>query len=352
MNINLTCVINETSYGLVSSYILSGLMKRSKNVSLFPIYRVSPAYNKFIEHINKGIENARLFDHNAVSLRIFPQYEMGQHVGKKKIGFPIFELDSLSDIEVHNLKYLDKIIVATKWAKNVIQKYMTVPVGLVPLAYDSDYFYHTKENRKDGPFIFTLVGKFENRKNQKQTIEAFNKAFTGKDDVELHLLCMHVDKNIEKIYGERIIPYIKNCPISYKIKLYPLQFISPIELNKIYNLTDCFILPSHGEGWGLPLMEALACGCHCITTNITGQTEYIDNTIALLLEPIGRECAYDGIYYRENLDWPTFNTDQIVEYMRYAYNNFKGKVNNGGIEKVKTFTWENTISHLEKELTL
>ena len=115
-------------------------------------------------------------------------------------------------------------------------------------------------------------------------------------------------------------------------------------------MTDCFIMPSHGEGWCFPLTEALACGCHCIASNVTAQTEYIDNKIALLIEPIGRESAYDGIYYTSNFEWPTFSTDQIIDYMRYAYTNFKGKTNYLGIEKMKQFTWKNHAKNLAKEL--
>jgi hypothetical protein len=351
MNLNFSAPINPTSYGLVSSYILTYLEIRKHFVSLFPIGDIQPIYQKFGKAVQAGINNSKQFDHSAPSLRIFHQFSMGQHVGKlQKIGFPIFELEYLHDFEIHHLKYLDKILVASKWAKNVINQYMDIPVGVVPLGVDTDYFFPMKINDDNRPFIFLCVGKYEKRKNQEQIIEAFGKAFSNKDDVELHFLGMNLNKQVNQMYEQRMAPIIQNCPISYKIKQHNSQFIPPEELHRMYCITDCFILPSRGEGWAMPLLEALACGCHCIASNVTGQTEYLTDKISLLVDPIGKEPALDGIYFHGQGEWYTFSTDQIVEHMRYAYNNFKGKMNKPGVDAAREFTWMNTVEQLEKEI--
>jgi len=51
----------------------------------------------------------------------------------------------------------------------------------------------------------------------------------------------------------------------------------------LYHAADAFVLPTHGEGWGLPLMEAMASGLPTIATNWGGQTEFMnkDNSIVL-----------------------------------------------------------------------
>jgi glycosyltransferase involved in cell wall biosynthesis len=36
---------------------------------------------------------------------------------------------------------------------------------------------------------------------------------------------------------------------------------------RMYSSVDAFVLASHGEGWGLPYMEAMAMGLPCIATN-------------------------------------------------------------------------------------
>lgn len=42
------------------------------------------------------------------------------------------------------------------------------------------------------------------------------------------------------------------------------------EMPNLYKSADCFVLPTHGEGWGLPTMEAMAMGLPTITTNWGG----------------------------------------------------------------------------------
>ena len=48
---------------------------------------------------------------------------------------------------------------------------------------------------------------------------------------------------------------------------------TPPALAALYNAADVFVLPSMGEGFGIPLVEAQACGCPVITTDYTAQAE-------------------------------------------------------------------------------
>jgi glycosyltransferase involved in cell wall biosynthesis len=47
----------------------------------------------------------------------------------------------------------------------------------------------------------------------------------------------------------------------------------------LYTEADAFVLPTRAEGWGLPIIEALACGLPVITTNYSGQTEYLSSIV-------------------------------------------------------------------------
>ncbi len=50
---------------------------------------------------------------------------------------------------------------------------------------------------------------------------------------------------------------------------------TPPALAALYNAADVFVLPSMGEGFGIPLVEAQACGCPVITTDFTAQAELV-----------------------------------------------------------------------------
>merc|ERR1712061_937271 len=56
------------------------------------------------------------------------------------------------------------------------------------------------------------------------------------------------------------------------------------QLPSLYHAADAFVLPSHGEGWGLPTMEAMASGLPTIATGWGGQTEYMHSGNSFLLD--------------------------------------------------------------------
>eukprot|EP00300_Choanocystis_sp_HF-7_P006076 c14464_g1_i1.p1 GENE.c14464_g1_i1~~c14464_g1_i1.p1 ORF type:complete len:493 (+),score=57.82 c14464_g1_i1:22-1479(+) len=56
------------------------------------------------------------------------------------------------------------------------------------------------------------------------------------------------------------------------------------EMRDLFWISDAFVLPSRGEGWGLPVAEAMASGTLTICTNYSGPTEYANATNSLLLQ--------------------------------------------------------------------
>ncbi len=85
-----------------------------------------------------------------------------------------------------------------------------------------------------------------------------------------------------------------------------------------YNSADLFVWPSLYEGFGLPPVEAMACGCPVVTSNVTSIPEVVDNA-ALLCDP------YD----------PT----DIAEKMDIALSMDRQQLVQKGLERVAQFTW-------------
>lgn len=53
------------------------------------------------------------------------------------------------------------------------------------------------------------------------------------------------------------------------------QELDEIEMPRLYAAADAFVLPTRGEGWGLPIMEAMAMGLPTIATNWSGPSEFM-----------------------------------------------------------------------------
>jgi len=170
-----------------------------------------------------------------------------------------------------------------------------------------------KKYRLKTPFFF-YAGSLSPRKNMVNLIKAFITIkdsiphviyFTGGEswlDTEVH--DMITANNLQ----ERIIK---------------LGFISEEELVIMYNLADCYLYPSLYEGFGLPILEAQACGCPVITSNASSCPE----------------VAGDGALYVDPR-----NTDDIATAMLRVVKDKKLKQSliASGSKNCRRFTWEKT----------
>ena len=74
-------------------------------------------------------------------------------------------------------------------------------------------------------------------------------------------------------------------------RIIKLGFISEEDLVMMYNLADCYLYPSLYEGFGLPILEAQACGCPVITSTVSSCPE-VAGTGALYVDPL--DCRRHG----------------------------------------------------------
>jgi hypothetical protein len=154
----MTAPINPTSYGLCSSHILKEMTKLGHRISLFPIGQVQPAYDEFVPALQQGLENAKMFDPKAISLRKYHQFDMAQHVGTPKVGFTVFELNRLKDQELHHLSTLDLVISPTEWQKDIVSKSIKDSKNaVVELGVDTSVFKPYNMEKANRPFTLLCV---------------------------------------------------------------------------------------------------------------------------------------------------------------------------------------------------
>lgn len=119
------------------------------------------------------------------------------------------------------------------------------------------------------PYIF-IVGNRKLHKNEDRALRAFAQA--------------DIDKNIHVLFSgkpsDQLVNTAKELQIEDRVKF--LGRLSEDELASTYKGALCLLFPSLYEGFGLPVIEAMACGTPVITSNTTSLVEIANNSCELI----------------------------------------------------------------------
>ena len=107
------------------------------------------------------------------------------------------------------------------------------------------------------------------------------------------------------------------------------SYVSDNELMMLYNECDVFVYPSLYEGFGLPPLEAMACGAPVITSNTSSLPEVVGNA-GVMVNPDNTEELCEAIY-------AVVGNNSLSEKMRKK-----------SLERAKLFSWEKSARQLLK----
>ncbi|MCF7854795.1 MAG: glycosyltransferase family 4 protein [Candidatus Pacebacteria bacterium] len=201
---------------------------------------------------------------------------------------------------------------------------------VIPLAITND-FQPVKEQQKLEdirhayklpPQFILFVGQLEPKKNIPTLIRAFAelKAFT-----ELpHKLVLAGGRGWHFDGIERAL---RKCGASNDILF--TGFVPGEDLPALFSLADLFVFPSFCEGFGIPPLEAMACGTPVVTSNATSLPEVVGKAALLLDEPA--------------------DSKELARLMQRGLTdkNLRSELITRGQERAKQFTWEKTAQATE-----
>lgn len=108
---------------------------------------------------------------------------------------------------------------------------------------------------------------------------------------------------------------------SAKIIFAENQILKQYELGVLYKSADCFVLPTRGEGWGMPILEAMACGLPVIATNWSSQRDFMNESNALPLDVEKLVLAEAKCPYYKGFKWAQPSYEHLRERMRWVFEN-------------------------------
>ena len=123
-------------------------------------------------------------------------------------------------------------------------------------------------------FVFLAVAEPHYRKQLDKLCEVYCETFKGKTDVCLLLKTRVADINVG--FEQDIRPVLSSLLLKYGSQMPQIKLITTKikDLASLYNACDAFVLPTVGEGWGMPFLEALACEKIVIAPNYGGQLNF------------------------------------------------------------------------------
>lgn len=362
MKINVCGVPFGTSgYAAHTRGLTKGLIELGADVALEPF--AFPAGNWKLmcpEVLHKSIETNYARENNVViNLPEYSQVKSGDRC-KSLHQYAIFEGSQIPKYwaETLNRDYVTSVLVASEHNKQAVQNAgVEKKINVIPHGYDEKIYKPKPTQRADDTFKFLFVGGWKDgerdRKGLDILLRAYTEEFKPNEKVDLT-----VKINLAYCPPEQVHSNI------LKLNLKPSQERRPVlitgykdvtraeytdeDIVNLYNTHDCFVMPSKAEAFGLPVLEAMACGIPAITTNYGGQLDFVNKDNGYLLDVEEMRQATGEFYLYEQAKWAQPSQKHLQQLLRYAFDN-QNEVKQKGQAALKTaqnYTWKNSAEKL------
>ena len=175
---------------------------------------------------------------------------------------------------------------------------------------------------REKKYIFSLCA-LEPRKNLIRAVKAFI-TFVEKNNIQNIVWVMgggQYEKFSEQIKRETLKPELCDKHIVYA------GYVEDGDLPALYSNAEWFVFTSQYEGFGLPPLEAMQCGCPVITSNNSSLPEVVGNAGLMI-------------------DWDS-DEQHVEAYEKYYFNKELWEENRKkGLEKARLFSWKKTADEM------
>lgn len=207
------------------------------------------------------------------------------------------------------------IITDSNYVKEDIKKTYNIDEVSISTIYAAHSLKFKRENTINKQKVVLAVSSIDPRKNLLRTIEAFKIINTDYKLIIVgssHKSFSKVDLDVEKLKSHNI---------------FFTGYISDEKLVELYNSAEVFVYPSLFEGFGIPPLEAQACGTPCIVSNKTSLPEVYGDSVIY--------CNPESV-------------DSIATSIEYLLRNreVRKKLQEKGLENTKKYSWDNSSLEL------
>ena len=222
-----------------------------------------------------------------------------------------------------------RILTVSEASKRDIIRFLNVPPEKIVVVYNAidepfrvtpseEAIARVRERYQLDHRFVLYVGNIKPHKNLVRLIEAFDRLRKcGFDELTLLIIGDEISK----------LPALRRAVHSHKLHRHVrfLGYLPDDTLAILYRLAAVFVFPSLSEGFGLPPIEAMACGAPVVTSNVSSLPE-VTGGAAVLVDPYDVESIADGIVR-------VLSNPALREELRVK-----------GIARAREFSWERSVS--------
>lgn len=244
-----------------------------------------------------------------------------RNCGAYKIGFTMLEVDGFPDEWVAQANRMDEVWTPTSFNRDgMLRCGVTTPIRVMPLGVDVHHFHPEVKSfpSPDGDFVFLSSFEWGERKAPELLLSVFNEAFRANEPVALVCKVNNRDASVDlaaevealrlKPWGGRIV-FIHNRELPYE------------QLGSLYRSANCYVSAGRGEGWDMPLMEAMACGLPTIATDWGAHCDFVHEGISFPLRVESTIPAVARCPYYDGFSWADPEREHLRELLRYVFEN-------------------------------
>jgi glycosyltransferase involved in cell wall biosynthesis len=199
-------------------------------------------------------------------------------------------------------------------------------------------------------FNFLSIFEWTQRKGPEILLRAFLSEFKADEDVALILKVYArpdpradiLPRLLQLVEREAGVPLEKAPPI-----IVLPGFMRNEDVPRLYRAADAFVLPSRGEGWGRPYMEALASECPVIATRWSGQLDFLHDANSYLIDcKVVQAPPNIDVELYAGHGWAEPDFDQLRRTMRHVFTHrdeAKQRASQGRREMVERWDWDVVI---------
>ncbi len=342
-----------SGYAQENLMIVSALLNAGKAVRIDPMGPQHDSGNLLTKQMRLALEFAKLQSielTRGVYFQSMPAHDFQTNLhARHLVGRTMFETDRIPDGWAEKCNAMNEV-----WVPSSFNFETFVRAGvddrklrIMQEGEDTTLFHPLNQPfRIPGSrgFNFLSVFQWTQRKGPDVLLKAYVNEFSPDEDVALILRCYgrsgpdsdllpQLLYYIERALG---VPLEKTPPIL----LIP-GFIPNQDLPRLYTSADCFVLPTRGEGWGRPYVEALCSEMPVIATRWSGQMDFLNDANSYLIDyklaPTPSDT--DAEVFAGHL-WAEPDVDHLRSLMRHVYTHraeAKEKARLGRVEIVEKY---------------